>query len=755
MKTLTVLFLTVLISFTASAQLFTLFENGKTDLPIRIQSNPMDFERRAADTLKFYLDKISGADFKIISQGAIRPKEISVIGKLPSGIPQPFVADAAEEESYSIFVNEKRISITGREKGIFYAVYRFLEKYFNCRLYAPGALVIPKINKAIIKEEYEEQHTRQSLFRINYYGPAFDPLYAQWHGLSNEPKKNGLNSNSKWGLWVHTTFKLVPPQVYFDAHSEYYSLRNGVRTKDQLCLSNTDVLKITIDSLRAQISRNPVAKFWSVSQMDNYNFCECADCKRTDSLNGSQAGTVIEFTNKVAAAFPDKVISTLAYQYSRKAPLKVRPANNVNIMLCTIECDRSKPIETDKSKGSFYDDLKNWSALTKNIIVWDYVINFSNLCSPFPNLHVLKPNLQLFKKFGVYMHFQQGLSSYGGEMEELRAYLISKLLWNMDINIDSVKDDFLNGYYQAAAPNIKRILDTMELVLKKSGKPLLIYEHPFAHRDDYLSPELIKFYHEQLAIAFIQTYQDSKILKRVDKFAQGFRYADIEVAKAMINTDHWIFEKDKDKKLVLKNYYDSLLSEFTGKCKTFGPPVLHETSLPPDEYETKTRNYFNTAIEDHLAAGAKLSFATPYNQQYKANGPQSLVDGIHGYEKWEALWQGWWGKDIVATIDLGKAKEIHLVKMNFMDDNQSWILAPASMKVEISTDGKIFTEAGKTTNPNEGTKLEKQIVPLEVNLTKPAQARFIKVIVKNIGKLPAWRGVNGDAWVFTDEIVVK
>lgn len=754
MKKLSLVFLLIFTASLLNGQQFTLFENSKTDFLIRIQSKPIPFEKRAADTLKYYLDKISGADFKIVSDPPLTNKEISIIAQSPSGLKQPF-GDLGEDESYAIFISEKGVSIHGREKGIFIAIYRFLEKYFGCRFYAPDALIIPKMNKAVFTEDYEEQFTRRSLFRINHYGPAYNPFYVQWHGLSNEPRKNNLSGNSQWGMWVHTMFRLVPPDIYFDAHPEYYSLRNGIRTRDQLCLSNPAVLQITIDSLKAQISRNPIAKYWSVSQMDNYNFCECHNCKKADAIDSSASGSLIQFVNKVAAAFPDKIISTLAYQYSRKAPLKTKPAKNINIMLCTIECDRSKPIEADKSKGSFYNDLKSWSALTKNIIVWDYVINFSNSCSPFPNLHVLKPNLQLFKKFGVQMHFQQGWPSYGGEMEELRAYLISKLLWNMDINIDSVKNDFLKGYYEEAAPFLKNILDTMEYVLKKSGKPLLIYEHPFAHRDDYLSPSLIKFYHEQIGRAIIETLRNSKVLRRVDKFAQAFRFADIEVAKMMVNTDHWIFEKTSDTTLAVKPYYDSLLSEFTGKCKIFGPPVLHETSLPPDEYETRTRNYFNNGIEKHLAVGSKLSFKEPYNQQYKANGPQSLVDGIHGFEKWEALWQGWWGKDIVATIDLGKTKEIHLVKMNFMDDNQSWIMVPVSFTVETSVDGKSFTNAGTILNKNTGAKLEKQIVPLELALTKPVQAKYIRLTVKNIGKLPAWRGVNGDAWIFTDEIVVK
>ena len=156
-----------------------------------------------------------------------------------------------------------------------------------------------------------------------------------------------------------------------------------------------------------------------------------------------------------------------------------------------------------------------------------------------------------------------------------------------------------------------------------------------------------------------------------------------------------------------------------------------------------------------MAVGAKISFKELYDRKYTANGPQSLIDGIHGFENWEVLWQGWHGKDLVATIDLGSSKQIHQVKMNFMDDNKNLILAPALLTVEISTDGKNFNNAGTVVNPHAGAKLENQIVPMGINLTSPVQTKFLRVTVKNIGKLPAWRGLNGDAWLFTDEIVVE
>ncbi|NLA49290.1 MAG: DUF4838 domain-containing protein [Bacteroidales bacterium] len=45
------------------------------------------------------------------------------------------------------------------------------------------------------------------------------------------------------------------------------------------------------------------------------------------------------------------MISTLAYQYTRQAPLNLRPLDNVNIMLCSIEMRRDMPfaVATDQT----------------------------------------------------------------------------------------------------------------------------------------------------------------------------------------------------------------------------------------------------------------------------------------------------------------------------------------------------------------------------------------------------------------------
>ncbi len=86
--------------------------------------------------------------------------------------------------------------------------------------------------------------------------------------------------------------------------------------------------------------------------------------------------------------------------------------------------------------------------------MWDYVVQFRNLLSPFPNLRVLQPNIQYFRDNGIQMMFQQGSGGLMSEFVELRSYIIAKLLWNPDLDVDLLMDDFLNGYYGPAGKYI-------------------------------------------------------------------------------------------------------------------------------------------------------------------------------------------------------------------------------------------------------------------------------------------------------------
>ncbi|MBK9563996.1 MAG: DUF4838 domain-containing protein [Saprospiraceae bacterium] len=96
----------------------------------------------------------------------------------------------------------------------------------------------------------------------------------------------------------------------------------------------------------------------SVSQNDNPFYCSCDRCSAVIKEENAPSGPLIRFINAVADTFPDKEISTLAYQFSRKAPAITKPRKNVQVMLCTIELNRSKAIAEDPGSASFVKDIK-------------------------------------------------------------------------------------------------------------------------------------------------------------------------------------------------------------------------------------------------------------------------------------------------------------------------------------------------------------------------------------------------------------
>ena len=145
-----------------------------------------------------------------------------------------------------------------------------------------------------------------------------------------------------------------------------------------------------------------------------------------------------------------------------------------------------------------------------------------------------------------------------------------------------------------------------------------------------------------------------------------------------------------------------------------------------------------------------------YNRQYTAGGETGIIDGEFGSVNWRVGgWQGYQSQDFTAVIDLVKTKKISCIGGNFLQDTRSWILFPNSIETEISLDGKSFTKVGKQQNTVSAENYELITQKMETCFVSQ-KARYIRIKVKNFGKLPEWhQGYGGDAFIFVDEIWVK
>jgi hypothetical protein len=655
-----------------------------------------------------------------------------------------------KKDGFLIKTDSLRLVIAGgSEKGTLFGVYSFLEDYLGCRMYSPDVKIIPELKKITI-DEIDDFQVPALDIRTTHYRITWDAEYIDWHKLSHD--ENG--GRPDWGMWVHTFHTLVPPDIYFEEHPEYFSMVNGKRLPTQLCLTNPDVLKVTVQNLRKKIAENPEALYWSVSQNDNRNYCTCENCKAIDEREGSPSGSIIQFVNQVADQFPDRMISTLAYEYGRKAPKTLVPRDNVNIMLCSIEVYRDKSIEEDPTSASFMQAVIDWGKISKDIIVWDYVIQFPNRISPFPNLQVIQPNLQFFVKNGVTAMFEQGNREVGGEFAALRAYLISKLMWNPDANVDTLMNDFLEGYYGLGGKFIRIYIDEMREALLESEAHLRIFGSPNEAADSYLTPALIDRYEELFDQAEVAVADSAALLERVRIARLPLDFAIMEQAKKIYTGDRGLFNK-ADGKWEVRTEIRSKIDPFTDLCIREGVTRVKEWSTSPDEYRSSMYRLFAQGMNEHLAYKKPVTFLSPDPARLRPNAGEMLTDGIRGGHDYAYNWLAFSGHNLEVIIDLEEVKEVRRMESAYFQYGYWLRLFPEKVEYFVSEDGEVYDLVGSVSNTlpidQYGGQQRDFIAEFE-----PRNARYVKVIAHTIGNTPDWHpGAGRPANITIDEIVVE
>lgn len=571
MKKIVLISLCLIFSLSSFAQKdkLTLVKDGKSDYVIVIPHDHSEWIKYSAELLQKDIYKVSNCLIPIVTDKEKPKKKEICISFSDRYDPDMMMLGYG----YEVYTEGEKIFIHGDDIFLpdeHYAVVDFLEKHIGIRKFTPDCEVYPTKKDIIL-----------DIKDLNYYYSSENNYRQVQSRFTRENKdfrywlKQHLQEDMfAEGFFVHTFERLVPRAKYFETHPEYFSLINGKRMHDQLCLSNEDVFKIVVERLREEMVKQPEAKVWSVSQNDNFSYCSCPECQKKNEREESPSGALIEFVNRVAREFPNKTISTLAYQYSRKAPKYIKPEKNVQIMLCTIEEDRNKTIEEasidalkkNPNAQTFAKDIQDWGKITKNIFLWDYNVDFAYSVSPFPNIHVLKPNLLFFMDNNALQHFQQANSDVGHEFAELKTYLISKLLWNIGIDQDSIINEFLQGYYGKASSYIRQYIDTLQYFGQNSKVFLDIYAPPTNYSKTFLSKDKIDIYSSIFDKAEEAVGNDSVYLLRVRTARLPLWFAIMEIGKADMFGERGWYSKNAEGKYVLRREMNQMLEDFYSTC---------------------------------------------------------------------------------------------------------------------------------------------------------------------------------------------
>lgn len=461
-------------------------------------------EQTAARELASCLNAMSGARFEIIYETQTHPRP-SLPGRkqilvgatarvrdlLPNVKWDNLGADSIIIKTLRNGSDEMLILAGSRPRGTLYAVYSFLSDTLDVQWFAPDETQIPALPTLKIPPQdtlYAPPFaTREVHTNIVYQK---NPWFATRLRLNGHFQNQGAElggHNSILGF-CHTFFQLLPPSKYFKEHPEWYTDVNNnnkpctarspqPNATAQLCMTNEPLRKELVRVALDWIRKNPAAGTISISQEDNDNYCTCSNCKALETREGSPSGPLLHFVNAVAADIrkehPGFLIDTLAYTYTRKPPRHVRPADNVIIRLCSIECDRARTLDSTANAG-FRDDLLQWRAISRQLFVWDYVANYRNLIFPYPNIQPMAENIRFLANNKVIGLFEQGdsYSNGSGDLIPLRTWLLAQLMWDPSKDQDQLIQKFLAGYYGAAAPFLRRYIDEIRTAFMKTGERL-------------------------------------------------------------------------------------------------------------------------------------------------------------------------------------------------------------------------------------------------------------------------------------------
>lgn len=605
-------------------------------------------ERYAARDLRHHLELVTGELYGIKAESAANGQPGFYVGRTRLAGEAGVDLDSLGLEGIHLKTTGAAVVLAGNQRGCLYATYQFLEDHLNCRWFTPECATWPREGLLVVPA-LDRRYLPPLEFRAGDYPVAREGAYCARLRLNGNNHQMSAEQGGRKGVHslAHTFSWLCPPERYFATHPEYFSLVNGRRQSGyaQLCLTNPDVLKIVIAGVRQWIKENPDMRVFSVSQNDTAMYCECDKCKAIAEAEGSQSGPMIHFVNAVAAAIakdhPEVAIETLAYQYTRKPPKHVRPLPNVVVCLCSIECCFMHPLGTDEANRTFADDIRGWNRLCQRLWIWDYVINYAHSIAPFPNLQVLRPNVEFFIKNGVKGIYEESCYfTKGSELQELRNYVIAKTLWDPSCDTRQATNEFCAAFYGAAAGPLRSYL---ELIERETQNRPQLHMNIWTHPKDLVTPAMIAEATRLFAAAEAAVKDDPVLLHRVQVAELPMMYAEITLAGSSTFTE-------RDGQLVQAGGRDvsALVDRFTRICQAEGVTMINEgtkldvwlSSVPRQPRAMPLHKLRNGTLELDVLPdlGGRLLRLThlPSGRQmlYQAGPADAMVPADSGYEEY-------------------------------------------------------------------------------------------------------------------------
>ncbi len=490
---------------------------------------PSEFEQKAEEELQLFWEQIFGRKLAVAEKADGRPA--IYLGQTDFASKNSADGESCDREEWLLKTVGNDLIVTGgRPVGTLYGVYAMLER-LGVAFIDMDETVIPKAPVNMPKFDEKRKPDFQGrliydsiavfLHRCNASTEVRD-RYRTWLLRSRingkqikqiDPYYVGGIYNMAQPSQYHSLCDFINPTKYYDEHPEYFGMDAfGKRRKPKnysaegtICMTNPDVRRISLEKLREYIkkdretrSKDQWAYLYDISTLDNSpNLCLCPDCKKIIDYEGSQTGLLLDYINYVATEigkeYPEIIIRTFGYSASRTPPKKIMPAKNVLIQLTdnfTVN-DPFKPLESQSSE--ILDYYYKWCSTGAPIMIWDYWNIGGTYYNP-PRIetvfNALQPDMRFFKRNNFIALFLEAEVDHVSPQNfiQLNYFIANRLMVDVDADVESLANTFIDGYYGPAAPLMRKYFNIIrEGVWNDPQKATTAVVGPWK----YVTPQLV------------------------------------------------------------------------------------------------------------------------------------------------------------------------------------------------------------------------------------------------------------------------
>jgi hypothetical protein len=395
-------------------------------------------------------------------------------------------------------------------QGTVYAAYEFLEKYCDVRWYWPTELcmVHPEQKTLTVTPQAEIRRQPELKYRAWNSGTGFPANL--WNTRTTPPASltdnEVLNRRDTRLFWLRTR---IGGEGWVGNHTfnhwgslyadkpDWYGVGYPQGTYAQPCMTNPEVIAEVVKQARDYFDTGKltpgalaVGDYYAVVPNDTGAYCKCPKCQallktnvQGSFSNESASNLVFQFVNAIARevrkTHPDKWISTLAYaSYAYPPDFELEP--NVVVGACM----HARNYWAPKMQKNDEDFLRRWADRGTPLFLWTYTCfpqeiakNGGFYCFPAFQAHMFQHEAKFYRDCGVQGIFCCGNSWYlydgdyryevkstGAQSiaEQLDTYLMFKLFWDADFDVDAAMDEYFTRYYGAAGPFMKELYQKLE-----------------------------------------------------------------------------------------------------------------------------------------------------------------------------------------------------------------------------------------------------------------------------------------------------